>query len=751
MDEPRNRKALSALIHARDYRALDAVLEIGPPAGEADIEAIAQAMSEVEFGRLTLTQGWWSLAKKLLPRSRTLRHHAFTILAGASTPTVGDAYRKTDRSNLLHAVAPLNLSADEIAVLRRLREQISPQVYREDVDAVLFEHTTREEQLEALREIWIEAAGGATREAKADPLSEEAVMKPSAMAPQETRWRQSPFRLLVCMPFRVPEVSRVWVEQLQPALESLGDVLRLDWSTDDWVRDIRRIADEAAFVLVDLTLANPNVRWELGHLLRKEIPCVCYANGTGALSTVGQVHPTLAADNDSIDPEVWGLPVYMASYGSDADVDRLISHLERKLRPFQDLEDPTAPYVGRDLSALRAVERRGFELARVPRSRVSAERLAKEGKDLISESAIFRARMFSWLANPNLHIHCPENLWLREHLLWVVRDGIRRGYRLTLSESEALEVFLRAETSQSIRDLGVEIGFLARRASEPSPAEKHGLPAPPSPLPESSFPGSQPVCLRIKLIGRGEPIGLRASVWPQTFGATAAELRKVMTGQFGLVSKRRIFVLKADGPVGAEQSAFLGDIEDALDSVAEPLSALTLDMVRSGWSRTDIETFLQATVSLAILRELRRRRLFEAGGGDAEHERMAEELGYIWERPSGELRLFEFSSGSRPMHFRGLFPWADVKEEAMRVYSGEAARLLQGRLTEDEIFEQAMGWDYLPAQLWDAIIRTRMTDVAPAEAMRSLWARYVLPSAFLYWRREQIYSDPAETQLWAYV
>lgn len=72
-------------------------------------------------------------------------------------------------------------------------------------------------------------------------------------------------------------------------------------------------------------------------------------------------------------------------------------------------------------------------------------------------------------------------------------------------------------------------------------------------------------------------------------------------------------------------------------------------------------------MSIAILRELRRRRIFEAGPGKEEHERLAQELGYIWGRPHTDLRLFEFSSASRHVHFRGLLPWADVKEGAMRL------------------------------------------------------------------------------------
>lgn len=745
-------RTLRALMYARDYRAVDNLLAAGAPLAEAEVEAISQVMIEVEFGRLTLTPGWWPLAKRVLPRSRTLRDHVFSILGGDNTPTVGDAYRKTDRSNLLHAIAALDLSADEIAVLRRLREQMSPPVYREDVDAVLYQHTTKEDQFDALQRIWAEAAIQATGGAKPNHVTVSVPAKPVSLAPEEVRWLQSPFRLLACMPFRIPQVSRVWTERLSPALEALGGVLRLDWSTDDWVRDIRRLVDEASFILVDLTAANPSVRRELGHLLRHNIPCICYATDvTGGVSTVGQIYPTLASDGEQINLEVWGLRVYTANYGNQADIDRLVSILDHHIRPFRDLEDPTARYVGRDLSVLPAKEQRGFELARIPRVRTSAERLAKEGKDLISESAIFRARVFSWLADPHLHIACPENLWLREHLLLIVRDSVRRGYRLTPQESVALHAFVRAESAESLHDLGDEVVAAVQRASVPSPAEKRGLPDQPPKLFEAYYPGGPPVRLRIKMTGTGEPVGLRASVWSESFGATVAELRRAMTGEFGPPTKRRIFALDADGPADPGRLSYLADIEDALDALVEPLSSLTLDMVRGEWTHAEIEIFLQVAVSLAILREFRRRRLFESGPGGAEHEWLAQELGYIWERSPEEFRLFEFASGSRPIHFRGLLPWADIKEQAARVYSDEVARILKDRFTKDEIFEQAMEWDYPPAQPWDIILRTRMTRVAPAAALRGLWARYILPSAFLYWGRDLIYTDPMDTHLWAYV
>ena len=461
--------------------------------------------------------------------------------------------------------------------------------------------------------------------------------------------------------------------------------------------------------------------------------------------------PCWQRDAERIDPEMWGLRVYTARYESPESLDRLVTTLSRKIRPFRDQEDPTAAYVGRDLSALPAAERRGFEIARIPRHRTSAERLTREGKDLISESAIFRARVFAWLADSHLHIDCPENLWLREHLLLVVWESVRRGHRLTPSESAALEAFVQIESAESVRDLGDEVLVSARRASVPSPAEIRGLPALPPELPDLLHPGSTLFRLRIAFTASGEPVGLRVSSWPATFSMKAADLRKAMAGEFGPPSDRRNFVLEADGPADQGRAFYLAEIEDALDALAGPLGTLTLDMARGGWTHGEIETFLQATVCLAILRELRRRRVFEAGQGEQEHDRLARELGYIWGRPATDFQLFEFAAGSRPVHFRGLFPWGDVKEQAVRVQTAEAARVLQGRMSEAEIFEQAMGWDRIPAQLWDAILRTRMPDVVTPSVMRDLWARYVLPSAFLYWKRELIYTDPTDTRLWAYV
>jgi hypothetical protein len=93
----------------------------------------------------------------------------------------------------------------------------------------------------------------------------------------------------------------------------------------------------------------------------------------------------------------------------------------------------------------------------------------------------------------------------------------------------------------------------------------------------------------------------------------------------------------------------------------------------------------------------------------------------------------------------------DVRDQAVRVLATEAAQLLRGRVSEAQIYEQTMSWDNIPCQLWDIILRTRMEDVAPAPVMRDLWVRYVLPSAFFYWDREEIYTDPAATRLWACV
>jgi len=212
-----------------------------------------------------------------------------------------------------------------------------------------------------------------------------------------------------------------------------------------------------------------------------------------------------------------------------------------------------------------------------------------------------------------------------------------------------------------------------------------------------------------------------------------------------------MFALESDGPADAAREAHLAESEDALDALAGPLGNLALEMTRCGWMHAEVETFLQASVSLAVLRELRRRRIFAAGDGDQEHDLLAADLSYIWGRPASDLRLFEFASRSRPAHFRGLFPWEDVKARAVQIHAAEAVRVLAGEISEAEIVAQTLAWDMIPAQLWDAILRTRMPDVAPAATMRGLWARYVLPSAFLYWRREFIYTDPADTRLWVYV
>jgi hypothetical protein len=762
--------ALCALLSARNYTAIVELMERRTPFADSDVELIARSMVETEFGQLTLTRGWWPLAKTLLPRSRTLREHAFAILGRPSTANVGDAYRKTDRSNLLIAVGRLDLTADEIALLRQLRNRISPSVYKEDVDAILFKHSTRDEQIDTLMQIWTKnspngTTGGAippalVKDAKDEhddtqPVSGIENSGPTDSTITESReraWLLSPFRILVCMPFRVPEISRVWSDRICPALEDLGNVLRLDWSTDDWVRDIRRISDEAAFVVVDVSSMNTNVRRELAHLIRQKIPCICYASKEGGnrISTVGKIHPMLARDGSNIDPGVWGQTVHLADYGSKKEVGELVELLVNRIRPFCDIEDPTGSYVGSDLSLLPEVERRGFHLARAPRSRVSAEKLAKDGKELIWDSAIFRARVFSWLANKNLMISSPENLWLREHLLWIVRGALTRGYRVTSSESKILTEYLKTETSESIRNLGADIGSLIAHARIPSPAEKCGLPAVPMALPEKIYSAPVEARLYVKLTEEG-PVGLRATEWSRSFIDGASGLRRLLSGQAGPISNRHIFTLDGDSESDPRFAGVLGDIEDALDSIVKPLSALVLNLVKDNWPHEDIEEFLQTTVALSILRELRRRGVYDLGEADVEHQRLAREIGYIWSREAREIRLFEFQARSTRKHFRGLFPWIDVKERAMRVYAADASEILNGEIPEDDIFEQAMATDYLPAQIWDAMIRPRMDAAASPDEMRRLWATYVLPTAFLYWQREAIYSDPIDTEFWCYV
>ena len=743
---------LSTHVRSRDFRAIERLITSGKNLADTEIETVIAALTKVEFGQFTLTPGWWSLVNSLLMRSRSLREHVFAILGGEAAATATDAYRATDRSNLLHAVARLNLTADELGLLQRLRSRLPRPQYQEDVDAVLYEFSSGEDQRKVLEQIWFDAAAKAAgREVVAPTPS---TPQPTiAVVSDEARWQRSPFRLLACMPFRVPAVAQAWTDHFCPAFAALGDVLRLDWSTDDWVRDVRRLAASASYVLVDLSSGNLNVRRELRYLLVKDLPHICYANGpSSGVTTVGQLHPSLASSAGSIDAGIWGEIVYTANYINAEEVRRLIENLDRKLHPFVDERDPTGAYVGRDLSALPAIERRGFELAHVPRTRTSAERLLNEGKKLIAESAIFRARIFARLADPHLHMDCPENTWLREHLLMLVEADIRQGHRLSPTESKTLQECVQAEAYEELKTMGEWIVVEVQRAPRPCPAERHGLPPIPSELPSGIQTGPR-VRLRIAFAETGEPVGLKAAAWQKTFGTSAHELRRIVTGKFGPPSGQCLFAFEADGPPQHGHNPHLAEMEDTVDAEAGPLGNLTLEMNRNGWTHEEVETFLSTTVSLTIIRELRRRGVYvmRNGGGGQEHEQLAAELSYIWECSPSELRLFEFASKSRQIHFRGLFPWKDVKEQAIRLYAAEAAKILDGEIPEAEIFAQAMDWDIIPAQPWDAILRPRMPDVTSPEAMRGLWARYVLPSAFLYWRHESIFADPMDTRLWAYV
>lgn len=87
-------------------------------------------------------------------------------------------------------------------------------------------------------------------------LNEKGIVLPADANPQPKRdvgsenltlWKRSPFPLLICMNFsRPPIVPRIWEQTFKPGLEKIGKPLcRIDWQTDDWVRDLRQAASDA--------------------------------------------------------------------------------------------------------------------------------------------------------------------------------------------------------------------------------------------------------------------------------------------------------------------------------------------------------------------------------------------------------------------------------------------------------------------------------------------------------------------------
>ena len=148
---------LQKLLKAEDFQALDDLIGKDVSLTSQQIDQIAKAMERVKFGSLTLTKGWFSLAKKLLSHSLRLRKHVFKILGDQNTAQVDDAYRKTDRTNLLYALNSLKLTEEEIGVIRTLRDQISIAAYRDVCDEILFGQMSTDEQEEALHRIWRDA------------------------------------------------------------------------------------------------------------------------------------------------------------------------------------------------------------------------------------------------------------------------------------------------------------------------------------------------------------------------------------------------------------------------------------------------------------------------------------------------------------------------------------------------------------------------------------------------------------------
>lgn len=573
---------------------------------------------------------------------------------------------------------------------------------------------------------------------------------------QLKRWRTSPFRLLVCMPFKEPEIAvKTWSSFIEPTLTSIGTVIRIDWVSKDWVRDLREVARESAFILMDLTGARPSVLRELRFMFDENIPVICYINRPPGIAhriiPVSIIDPQMCkrSSGGGVDEEILSYPVYAVDYGKSKELYELCDYLKEKLIPFHDKDDPSIPYIGSDISQLPPEEREGFLLAQIPRSRIiGRDNYWEKAYQLFSISAIYRARILSWLTNSNLLLHTPENLWCREQFLMIVRKDVLSGNRLTPNEYSIIAQYRQTEPVEDISLWAVDIMWRNEDAKDLALAVQRGMPPVPPKLPKSHQADNR-ILVKLKMAPSGQISSLQASEWkfgfPNSGGTILNRIGKVAKSTL----RPRFFNLDAVKPFPAHLEDRLGEIEDALDQIALKLSMFASNMIDIGWAAQDIETVVRTIVSMKVMQEVERLDL-RTERAELYHQTLERYLGQIWNRDPKDFYLFEFSSSHYKSHFRGILPWLDIKENFMQLYAQVVVSLVK-EFSKEMIFQQAMEWDLPPAQLWDGILLTRMNEGVPEQVMQQLWAKYVLPSAFFYWRFEMIFVDPTRVDRWAYV
>ncbi len=575
-------------------------------------------------------------------------------------------------------------------------------------------------------------------------------------------WRKSPFPILVCMPFHMPPiVPYIWETHIKPFVSSIGQVIRIDWTTNDWVDDFRLAASDAAFVLLDLTSTRGSVIREMKYLLDEDIPVMAYMNCTveekHRNTVLGKVYPQLVVKDGqgTVDDEIFSFPIRIACYDDYQEVEQLCEYIRKTLLPIQDMIDPSASYIGTDISQMTPQEQEGFALARVPRSRIIAmsERLSREtGKDywikaqeMMLKSAIYRARVFVWLGNPNILLHTAENLWIRMHLVWGVLQNVRAGYMLTSNEIDAIHCLMSRETDEDIRLQCLEILTLASSASVTPPALKHGMPSIPPRLQQDTR--AMRIHLRMDLRHDFIKSCLMAKEWKNTFPDSIKHMKEVLFLSNAAVARPRCFKVEARNGGSTQNMHLLGQIEDCLDACVPALRSFSVKAQEAKWNDSEIADLIRTIISICVLKELERQKISKRD--ESSFIALRNLLSYVWGLDTSDLCLFEFQSNSQRTHFRGLLSWSELKELVGDLYAKIVSPMIHEK--EEDVCRSILSFNFPPSQAWDIIIVNRWRELLQNPITRRIWCRFAIPSAFFCNDVERIFLDPQHVDRWGYV
>ena len=148
---------LQTFLENNDLNAVEELGKLHPALLENSAELIGKTMKNTPLRSIYFTKGWFTLARKLVNRSPTLRQYIFQLLASDELRQNNPLMNST-RNNILIAILELHLLEDEIDIIRELRAAL-PYVYQEYCDELLLRSIDKEEQEEALEAILDQVLG----------------------------------------------------------------------------------------------------------------------------------------------------------------------------------------------------------------------------------------------------------------------------------------------------------------------------------------------------------------------------------------------------------------------------------------------------------------------------------------------------------------------------------------------------------------------------------------------------------------